>query len=58
MDKKTECGIALTLLLIGTLTLTFSTQRVESSNPPATEWIRTYGGGKSDWSFSVVETND
>jgi len=48
----------LSLLLIGMLILTFNIQQAESSEPPPTEWSRTYGGADVDWAHSVVETSD
>jgi ABC-type transport system substrate-binding protein len=36
--------------------LTYSSLRC--SEPPATEWNRTYGGTSEDWAHSVVQTSD
>ena len=47
-----------TLMLIGIFTLTINIQQVDASEPPATEWTRTYGGANYDSAFSVVETSD
>jgi hypothetical protein len=40
------------------LTLAFSIRRAKSSEPPPTEWTRTYGGADEDEAYSVVETSD
>jgi hypothetical protein len=58
MLKRTVSGIMVTLLLIGVLTLAFNIQRAECSEPPATEWSKTYGGTNFDYGCSVVQTGD
>jgi hypothetical protein len=55
---KVITGIVLTVLLMGTLMLAFNVQQTESSEPPATEWTRTYGGADIEGAFCVVETSD
>ena len=58
MEKKVVSGIMLTLLLIGMLTLAFNIQQAKSSEPPATQWNKTYGGAGSDSASTVVQTCD
>jgi len=56
--KKNACEIIVILLLITILTLAFNVQQVGSSEPPETEWSRTYGGTSADNAQSVVQTID
>jgi hypothetical protein len=58
MKKKTVSRILLALLLIGMLTLASNIRQAKSSEPPPTEWTRTYGGLGSEGASSVVETSD
>ena len=62
MKQKAVSGIILTLLLMGMLTSAFNLAIVgalsASSEPPATEWNRTYGGASSDRAWSMVQTFD
>ena len=57
--KKTVSAMILTLLT-AVLIVAFNIQATESSEPPETEWSRTYGGiGKDSTTHaSVVETSD
>ena len=56
--KKTFSRIMIILLLIGALAFSFNIQQAESSEPPETEWTRTYGGTKEDVPKSVIQTDD
>jgi len=58
MKNKVVTGIMLTLLFISMLTLAFNIQRADTSEPPATEWSRTYGGTSDDRAYCVVQTVD
>ena len=58
MTRRIVSGIMPTLLLMGMLTLAFNIQQVDSSQPPPTEWNRTYGGAYYDEAMSVVQTGD
>lgn len=53
-------GTILTLLLMGTLAFAFNVRRVgaEPPEPPATQWIRTYGGASDDIAYFIVQTGD
>jgi len=51
-------GITLILLLLSMLTLAFNIQHAESSEPPATDWSRTYGGTAGEEGECFVETVD
>lgn len=46
------------MLLIGIFALGFFTQRVDGVEPPATEWIKAYGGTNSEVARSVIQTSD
>jgi len=56
--KENACKIIVLLLLITMLTLAFNVQQAGSSEPPETEWSRTYGGINDDTAWSVVQTSD
>ncbi|MDH5770169.1 MAG: hypothetical protein OEZ25_02620, partial [Candidatus Bathyarchaeota archaeon] len=65
--RKTVSGIMVTLLLMSMLTLAFevgaAVDRYDPSfqtfsEPPATEWSKTYGGTNDEWAYSVVQSND
>jgi len=58
--KKTIPEIMVILLLASMLTLTFSIQQAESSEPPGIEWSRTYGGEFDDMYHDtvVIQTSD
>ena len=60
LEKRVVSGIAFTLLLVGTFTLTFNIQPVksESSEQPVTEWSKTFGGMGDDYAASVQQTSD
>jgi hypothetical protein len=59
LEKKTVTGIMLTLLLTNVLILTSNIQSTQSTEePPTVEWSRTYGGGSSDYAYSLVQTSD
>jgi len=60
LERKAVSGIMLALMLVSMLTLAFNIQRVraEPSEPPATEWDKTYGGAGGDSAWSVVQTGD
>jgi len=58
MNKKVVSRAMLTLLAISILTSAFGIQQAESSEPPPTEWVRTFGGVRSDYAYSVVQTTD
>jgi len=66
MERKAVSRIMLTLLLGGMLSVlvgAFNVSMVEaapsgSSEPPATEWNKTYGGASWDYAFSVVQTSE
>lgn len=56
--KKTICEIMVILLLTSMLTLAFNIQQAETSEPPETEWSRTYGGPDDDAAWCVIQTDD
>jgi hypothetical protein len=58
LSSKIVSGILLTLLLMGMLTSVFNIQQVRASEPPPTEWSKTYGGAEADYAYSLVQTND
>jgi len=60
MKIKAASGIMLTLILISMLTLAFNIQlvRPDPSEPPVTEWDKTYGGAGDDFALSVEQTDD
>ena len=71
MSWKLFSGLALTLLLVSTLFFVFNMLFVKatgttpiqpnysmSSEPPLTEWNKTYGGAKGDVAMSLVQTSD
>jgi len=66
MRKAAFSGIMLTLLIVSMLSLlggAFNVSMVKatpsgSSEPPATEWNKTYGGTWRDWARSVQQTID
>ena len=58
MRLKAITGIVLTVLLISMLTLTFNIQRAEATEPPETEWTRTYGGTNGEEGECGVVTGD
>ena len=58
MRKNVFGIIVMLLLMVSLLTLALNIQQVESVEPPATEWDKTYGGTNQDVAFSVVQTSD
>ena len=58
MRLKTYAVSILVTLLIGVMAAGFFTQRGQGVEPPATEWMQTYGGANSDIARSVVQTSD
>jgi len=56
--KKIVYEIIAILLLVSILTLALNIQQAGSSEPPETEWNRTYGGASADNAQSVVQTID
>jgi len=55
--KKTVSTMIL-IMLIGILMLPFNIQQAKSSEPPATEWSRTYGGASEEIAWSIIQTSD
>jgi len=55
--KKTPSGIMVILLLTSTLIVAFNIQAAVSSEPPATEWTRTYGGANDEGGGTGYEGN-
>ena len=55
MKKSLTFGVMVILLLTSVL---MSIKQAKSSEPPATEWSRTYGGPEPDWGYSMVQMND
>jgi PKD repeat protein len=60
MDGKVVRCAMIAVLLTTMLTLPFNiwSVKAEASEPPATEWSRTYGGASIEMAFSVVQTSD
>jgi len=57
--KKTVSLIMLALLLASMLTLAFNIQQARSSEPPVTEWNRTFGGTADEGGIqTVIQTVD
>jgi predicted secreted protein len=55
--KKVVSGI-LILLMASMLEFAFTIKCAGSSEPPAVEWARTYGGTSYDTAYSLVQTSD
>jgi hypothetical protein len=58
MEKKAALGIMLTLLGLSMSSLVCEISYSELSEPPAIEWIKTYGGTNSDYAYSMIQTSD
>jgi len=56
--KKVMFGAMLTLLLISMLTMAFNVQVTMSSEPPPTEWGRTYNQSYVDVPDTIIQTAD
>ena len=56
--KKIISGIILALLLTSMLMFESNIQQAKSSEPPATEWSRTYGGTGDEHARSIIKTSD
>ena len=56
--RKILSEIIMILLLTSTLMVALNIQIAVSSEPPETEWERTYGGGGEDEARSVIQTSD
>jgi hypothetical protein len=56
--KKRVGETMVMLLLAGMLVLAFNIQQAGASEPPATEWSRTYGGANDEFLDVVVQTDD
>ncbi|HKZ94498.1 MAG TPA: hypothetical protein VJ249_07975 [Candidatus Bathyarchaeia archaeon] len=56
--KKVILGVVLPLLLTSMLMSAFNIRATMSSEPPATDWSKTYGGTGEDSAYSVIQTSD
>ena len=56
--KKIFSRTMIVLLLTGVLALSFNIQQTKCSEPPTTEWDRTYGGTSDEILRSLIQTSD